>query len=106
MRHCPPLTPLTPRFPRAPPPYKVDSVGTIGAARTAYAAIHALRPDLVVSAGTAGGFSARGAAIGDLYLATAFRYGGPTGGPGFCAGRAPLCVLGGPLEALAPPGLH
>ncbi len=32
----------------------------------------ALRPDLVISVGTAGGFAARGAAIGDVFVATGF----------------------------------
>ena len=34
----------------------------------AHLTIEALRPDLVVSAGTAGGFKAKGAAIGDVFL--------------------------------------
>ena len=32
----------------------------------------ALRPDLILSVGTAGGFAARGAAIGDVFVATGF----------------------------------
>lgn len=32
----------------------------------------ALRPDLIISVGTAGGFAARGAAIGDVFVATGF----------------------------------
>ena len=31
-----------------------------------------LRPDLIISVGTAGGFAARGAAIGDVFVATGF----------------------------------
>ena len=50
----------------------VDNIGTVPAAVTAYLAVQACRPDLVISAGTAGGFKARGAAIGDVFLATAF----------------------------------
>jgi 5'-methylthioadenosine nucleosidase len=34
----------------------VDNVGTVPASLTAYLAIQALDPDLVISAGTAGGF--------------------------------------------------
>lgn len=50
----------------------VDNIGTVPAAVTAYLAVQALKPDLVISAGTAGGFAGRGAAIGDVFLATAF----------------------------------
>lgn len=50
----------------------VDNVGTVPAAVTAYLAVHEFKPDLVISVGTAGGFKARGAAIGDVFLATAF----------------------------------
>lgn len=58
----------------------VDLVGTVPAALSTYAALHALRSgcegqgggaDLVISAGTAGGFRARGAAIGDVYVSSA-----------------------------------
>ena len=34
----------------------VDSVGTISSALVTYAAIQALQPDLIINAGTAGGF--------------------------------------------------
>ncbi|KAK9839240.1 hypothetical protein WJX81_003627 [Elliptochloris bilobata] len=50
----------------------VDNVGTVPAALTTYLALQALRPDLVVSVGTAGGFAARGAKIGDVFVATGF----------------------------------
>ena len=50
----------------------VDNVGTVPAAVTAYLAVQALAPDVVVSAGTAGGFASRGAAIADVYLATGY----------------------------------
>mmetsp|Transcript_30413 Transcript_30413/g.42090 ORF Transcript_30413/g.42090 Transcript_30413/m.42090 type:complete len:250 (-) Transcript_30413:99-848(-) len=49
----------------------VDSVGTVCAALTAYAAIQAVKPDLVINAGTAGGFKAMGGAVGDVYVGTA-----------------------------------
>ena len=49
-------------------------MGTVGAALTTYAAVIAIRPDVVITAGTAGGLRARGAAIADLYLATSFRH--------------------------------
>ena len=50
----------------------VDNVGTVPAAVTAYLAVHEFKPDLVISMGTAGGFKGKGAAIGDVFLATAF----------------------------------
>jgi 5'-methylthioadenosine nucleosidase len=50
----------------------VDNIGTVPAAVTAYLAVQALTPDLIISAGTAGGFSARGALVGDVFLATGF----------------------------------
>ena len=49
----------------------VDQVGTVPAALTAYLTLQALQPDLLISAGTAGGFKARGGAIGDVYLSSA-----------------------------------
>ena len=50
----------------------VDNVGTAPAALTAYLSIQQLKPDLVISLGTAGGFKAKGAQIGDVYISTAF----------------------------------
>ncbi|XP_022136315.1 5'-methylthioadenosine/S-adenosylhomocysteine nucleosidase 1 [Momordica charantia] len=46
----------------------VDSVGTISASLVTYASIQALKPDLIINAGTAGGFKAKGASIGDVFL--------------------------------------
>ncbi len=37
----------------------MDNVGTVPAALSTYLAVHALDPDLVISAGTAGGFRAQ-----------------------------------------------
>ncbi|XP_071691460.1 5'-methylthioadenosine/S-adenosylhomocysteine nucleosidase-like [Rutidosis leptorrhynchoides] len=48
----------------------VDSVGTVSASLVTYAAIQALQPDLVINAGTAGGFKAKGACTGDVYIAS------------------------------------
>eukprot|EP00897_Mesotaenium_endlicherianum_P006264 jgi/Mesen1/5666/ME000288S04877 len=48
----------------------VDNVGTVPSAVLTYAAVEKLKPDLIVNAGTAGGFKGKGAAIGDVYLAT------------------------------------
>lgn len=46
----------------------VDQVGTVPAALTAYLALLAFQPDLLISAGTAGGFKAQGGAVGDVYV--------------------------------------
>lgn len=46
----------------------VDQVGTVPAALTAYLAMQAFNPDLVLTAGTAGGFAAPGGAVGDVYV--------------------------------------
>ncbi|KAK8518704.1 hypothetical protein V6N13_018024 [Hibiscus sabdariffa] len=48
----------------------VDSVGTVSASLVTYASIQALQPDLIINAGTAGGFKAKGAGIGDIFLAS------------------------------------
>ncbi|KAF8377829.1 hypothetical protein HHK36_031214 [Tetracentron sinense] len=48
----------------------VDNVGTISASLMTYASIQVLKPDLVINAGTAGGFKAKGACIGDVFLAS------------------------------------
>lgn len=50
--------------------FAMANVGTVPAALTTHAACVALKPDLLISAGTAGGFRALGAAIGDVYVAT------------------------------------
>jgi 5'-methylthioadenosine nucleosidase len=50
--------------------YGVDNVGTVPATLTTYLAIQTFAPDLVISAGTAGAFKAKGAAIGDVYHST------------------------------------
>ncbi|KAL6606491.1 hypothetical protein ACP70R_042144 [Stipagrostis hirtigluma subsp. patula] len=57
-------------WPGKDPVLGVDSVGTVSAALVTYASIQALKPDLIINAGTAGGFKAKGASIGDVYLAS------------------------------------
>ena len=51
-----------------------NAVGTVPSTISSYAAVLAFTPDLVISAGTAGGFSGcgggSGAAVGDVYLST------------------------------------
>jgi 5'-methylthioadenosine nucleosidase len=49
------------------PMYHLDSFGTDAAGLSTYLGIKAFSPDLVISAGVAGGFKSR-AAIGDVYL--------------------------------------
>ncbi|KAF6161975.1 hypothetical protein GIB67_020031 [Kingdonia uniflora] len=48
----------------------VDSVGTVSSSLVTYASIQALQPDLIINAGTSGGFKAKGACIGDVYIAS------------------------------------
>jgi 5'-methylthioadenosine nucleosidase len=50
--------------------FGVDNVGTVPAALTTFLAINQLSPDLVINAGTAGGFKKKGAAIGDAFICT------------------------------------
>jgi len=51
----------------------VDNVGTVPAALATYLALHKLKDsvDLLINAGTSGGFRRKGAAIGDVFLTTA-----------------------------------
>lgn len=51
----------------------VDNVGTVPAAMATFLALQKLdgTADLVINAGTCGGFNAKGAAIGDVFLTTA-----------------------------------
>ncbi len=44
------------------------------AAITAYAAIHQFQPDIILNAGTAGGFKSKGASIGDGFIGTYARH--------------------------------
>lgn len=48
--------------------YGVESIGTIPAALNTFWGIEQFNPDLILNAGTAGGFSKLGAEIGDVYL--------------------------------------
>lgn len=51
------------------PKYGVDRIGTETATLVAWLMIEKYRPDLLINAGTCGGFSSRGANVGDAYLA-------------------------------------
>lgn len=48
--------------------FGVDNVGTTPAALTTYLAIKKIDPDIIINAGTAGGFQAKGGRIGDIYI--------------------------------------
>ena len=50
--------------------FGVDNVGTVPAALASFVAIAHLKPDLIINAGTAGGFKRKGATIGAAYLCT------------------------------------
>ena len=51
--------------------FGVNNVATTAAAVSTYAAVAAFgKPDLLLSAGTAGGFGQRGAVVGDVFLST------------------------------------
>jgi len=50
--------------------FGIDSVGTVTAALVTYASVEALKPDIILNVGTAGGFKDKGACIGDVFLAT------------------------------------
>ena len=48
--------------------YNLDLIGTQAATLTTAFAITTLNPDLIISAGTAGGFASKGAEVGDVFL--------------------------------------
>lgn len=50
--------------------FGVACVGTEAATLSTYETIRVLKPDTIISAGTAGGYENRGAAIGDIYIST------------------------------------
>jgi nucleoside phosphorylase len=52
------------------PDHHVARVGTEAAALCAYEVISSLKPDTLISAGTAGGYAERGAQLGDVYIAS------------------------------------
>lgn len=63
--------------------HSCNLVATTAAGVAAYGAVQVFRPDLVISAGTAGGFGELGACIGDVYLSTKCI---------FHARRIPICL--------------
>ena len=50
------------------PDHGVDRIGTVPAALAAHLLIRRFEPDLLVNAGTCGGFKVRGARVGSIYL--------------------------------------
>lgn len=52
--------------------YKVDNVATQPATLLAYLTIEKLKPNLLINAGTAGGFKRKGANIGSVYISTGY----------------------------------
>eukprot|EP00239_Pterosperma_sp_CCMP1384_P010929 CAMPEP_0197860836 /NCGR_PEP_ID=MMETSP1438-20131217/36483_1 /TAXON_ID=1461541 /ORGANISM="Pterosperma sp., Strain CCMP1384" /LENGTH=252 /DNA_ID=CAMNT_0043477827 /DNA_START=124 /DNA_END=882 /DNA_ORIENTATION=+ len=52
------------------PSHGVDNVGTVPAALTTFTALQVFKPDFLINAGTAGGFKARGGAVGDVYISS------------------------------------
>lgn len=50
------------------PRHAVDNIGTEISSLNTYLVIEQYRPDLLINAGTAGGFAEHGAQIGDLYI--------------------------------------
>lgn len=56
--------------------YKTEScnVGTVSAAMATFLALQKISADILINAGTAGGFQRKGAAIGDVFLTTAVAF--------------------------------
>lgn len=52
----------------------VNLIGTDAAALTTYLAARALQPDLIVSAGTCGGFNRTDGKVGDVFCVSSFQY--------------------------------
>lgn len=50
--------------------FGVDNVGTVPAALSAYMGIEQFKPDLIINAGTAGGFKRHGCGICDAFIST------------------------------------
>lgn len=52
----------------------VDNVGTVPAGIATFVAVEQFKPDLIINAGTAGGFKRKGATIGAAYLCSMMRH--------------------------------
>uniref|UniRef100_A0A7S2V4K5 Nucleoside phosphorylase domain-containing protein n=1 Tax=Fibrocapsa japonica TaxID=94617 RepID=A0A7S2V4K5_9STRA len=55
------------------PKYGVDNVGTVCAGLVTYLSLLAISPDIVINAGTCGGFISKGAQVGDVFISSAFK---------------------------------
>ncbi|CAM9489627.1 unnamed protein product [Chrysoparadoxa australica] len=51
-----------------------DEVGTVSAGLSAWLTLEAFKPDLMINAGTAGGFRRKGAEIGDVFVSSHMRH--------------------------------
>ena len=56
------------------PIHGCDRIGTIPATLTAYLLCRRFKPDLLVNAGTCGGFQRAGASVGDIYVGSKFLF--------------------------------
>lgn len=54
--------------------FKVDRIGKEPAVLMAWESIKIFKPDLIINAGTAGGFKHKGASIGDVYIGSSLKY--------------------------------
>lgn len=54
--------------------FKIDRIGKEAAVLMAWESIKVFKPDLIINAGTAGGFKHKGANIGDVYLGGLIKY--------------------------------
>ncbi|CAN0520241.1 unnamed protein product, partial [Ectocarpus sp. 8 AP-2014] len=50
--------------------FGVDQIGTVAAGLSTWLSVEAIKPDLVINAGTAGGFKKHDTAIGDVFIST------------------------------------
>lgn len=54
--------------------FKVDRIGKESAVLMAWESIKTFKPDLIINAGTAGGFKHKGASIGDVYIGKVLKF--------------------------------
>lgn len=67
--------------------YKVNNVATTASTVSCYVSIEAFKPDIIISAGTAGGFKSAGGEIADVYLSSKCVFHSrriPDSGIGYC----------------------
>ncbi|CAN0417545.1 unnamed protein product [Ectocarpus sp. 12 AP-2014] len=53
--------------------FGVDQIGTVAAGLSTWLSVEAIKPDLVINAGTAGGFKKHDTAIGDVFISTSVK---------------------------------